>query len=187
MSRPDPEATWIFGYGSLMWRPDFPHIERREGFIRGWKRRFHQGSPDHRGTPDFPGRVVTLLEDPANITWGIAYRLSTEDEAPVLEALDQREQAGYERIQLAVFEREGADPIAQATTWIATPDNADHLGSAPLNEMVAHIRRAKGPSGSNEDYVLALDQCLAGMQIVEDHVRTLADALRHNRGDERRT
>ena len=86
-----------------------------------------------------------------------------------------------------VFEREGADPIAQATTWIATPDNADHLGSAPLDEMVDHIRRAKGPSGSNEDYVLALDQCLAGMQIVEDHVRTLADALRHNRGDERRT
>ena len=52
---------WIFGYGSLMWTPGFPWLERRIGGIRGWARRFHQGSPDHRGTPEAPGRSLSLL------------------------------------------------------------------------------------------------------------------------------
>ena len=51
----------IFGYGSLVWRPDLPHTEAHDGYIVGWVRRFYQGSPDHRGTPERPGRVATLL------------------------------------------------------------------------------------------------------------------------------
>jgi cation transport regulator ChaC len=39
----------VFGYGSLVWRPAFPHVERRPACLHGWARRFWQGSPDHRG------------------------------------------------------------------------------------------------------------------------------------------
>jgi len=66
---------WIFAYGSLIFRPAFPFVERRRAFVRGWMRRFWQGSPDHRGVPDAPGRVVTLLPSEAETCGGCAYRI----------------------------------------------------------------------------------------------------------------
>src|SRR5581483_2212492 len=62
MARPGP--LWIFGYGSLLWRPGFPFEEQRAALVRGFARRLAQGSPDHRGTPERLGRVATLEPAP---------------------------------------------------------------------------------------------------------------------------
>ncbi len=170
-------STWVFGYGSLIWKPGFPYVDRRFGRVRGWKRRFWQGSPDHRGTEERPGRVVTLVREPAASTWGAAYLLSPETAEHVFDALDVREAGGYERHGVAVLPDDGGVPI-DATVYVATPQNPHYLGPAPLEEMARHIARSHGPSGPNDEYLLELDDSLRGHGVVDGHVRALARAVR---------
>src|SRR5690606_2434548 len=134
-------SLWLFGYGSLIWRPGFDYEKRVPGFVKGWARRFWQGSTDHRGTPEAPGRVVTLVEAPGASCWGVAYRLRPSTAATVLERLDHREQGGYERHQVVVTPKSpAAGSSIHALVYIAGRNNPDYLGPAPLSEMAAQIR-----------------------------------------------
>jgi len=87
-------SVWLFGYGSLIYKADFPYLQRRPASIANWTRRFWQGSHDHRGTPEAPGRVVTLIEAPGAICHGMAYLITPE----VFAHLDHREKNGYLRL-----------------------------------------------------------------------------------------
>ena len=69
---------WVFAYGSLIWRPGFEWTECQKAYLRGWTRRFWQGSPDHRGTPIAPGRVVTLVAEPSEDVYGVAFKISPD-------------------------------------------------------------------------------------------------------------
>jgi cation transport regulator ChaC len=167
---------WIFGYGSLLFRPGFPYETRLSAIVRGFRRRLDQGSPDHRGTPARLGRVATLIRDPLASSGGAVYRVAERDAEAVLRQLDHREKGGYERIEVDALLLDGSASV-RAITWIASPDNPYHLGPADLPQMVAQIRASHGPSGSNVEYVLSLAATLAELGIDDPHITEIARAL----------
>ncbi len=177
------QETWIFGYGSLIWRPSFSFAQMAPGYIMGWTRRFWQGSTDHRGVPGAPGRVVTLLPEPGARCWGMAYRIAAADLDEVLRALDHREKGGYRRCDVPLYLPEQAADQAEsaartAITYVATPDNPDYLGAAPLDEIAAQVLASHGPSGSNLEYVVSLAAALEAMNAEDEHVAELARLVR---------
>ena len=158
------ETVWLFGYGSLIFKVDFPYIERCPASIRGWVRRFWQGSHDHRGTPDAPGRVVTLIPEAGAVCGGMAYRIAPD----VFEHLDIREKNGYLRISTRFTFASGA--TAAGIVYIAGEDNGAFLGPAPESEIARQIAGATGPSGPNRDYLLRLAGALRELQVHDSHV-----------------
>ncbi len=156
--------VWLFGYGSLIYKADFPYIERRRASINGWSRRFWQGSHDHRGTPKAPGRVVTLVAEPDATCIGVAYLVSPETFA----SLDVREKNGYLRLATDLTLDEGQH--VNGLVYIATPANAAFLGAASEREIALHIARSHGPSGANRDYLLQLAEALRELAADDPHV-----------------
>jgi cation transport regulator ChaC len=167
------EHRWIFGYGSLIWRPSFLFEERQPGTIEGFVRRFWQGSTDHRGVPDAPGRVVTLVPEADARCWGVAYRLPIGGREAAFSQLDFREQGGYERAEVQVQLHPAAERVP-AVVYLATPENPNYLGPASLTEIAEQVRRSSGPSGANTEYVLRLRAFLREVGADEPHVFELA-------------
>lgn len=165
-------SLWLFGYGSLIWKAGFDYLERRPAWINGWTRRFWQGSHDHRGTPEAPGRVATLVADANASCFGMAYRISPD----TLSALDVREKNGYLRKRVSVHFNDAEK--APGLLYIATEDNAAWLGHDSLERMAQQIATANGPSGPNRDYLLNLDAALQALDAPDPHVSALARQLR---------
>lgn len=172
---------WIFAYGSLTFRPGFAWEERRRAFVRGWARRLWQGSPDHRGVPEAPGRVVTLVEEPASVCGGCAYRIAPDASDHILEQLDHRERAGFLRRLLPVYaeaeETHVGAAFAEAITYVADTSNPWFLGPLPEREIAAWVGARRGPSGPNADYVLHLHATLTELRIHDAHVEAVASIL----------
>ena len=156
--------VWLFGYGSLIFKADFPFLARRPASIAGWSRRFWQGSHDHRGTPDAPGRVVTLVADAGAVCHGMAYLVTPEEFAH----LDHREKNGYLRLATDIVFDDGS--VVEGLVYIATGANAAFLGEAPEAQIAVQIATAAGPSGPNRDYLFALAQALRALGKPDAHV-----------------
>ncbi|WP_386080508.1 gamma-glutamylcyclotransferase [Vreelandella sp. F11] len=175
-------AIWLFGYGSLIWKADFAYLERRPAYIHGWERRFWQGSHDHRGTPEAPGRVATLVRAEGSICHGMAYRITPE----VLAPLDVREKNGYLREKVAltfvdektsVAEKSSGTEQSEGLIYLASEDNPAFLGDAPLDEIAQQIANAHGPSGPNRDYLVNLAVALRELGAKDAHIFALEKQL----------
>ncbi|WP_242520977.1 gamma-glutamylcyclotransferase [Halomonas litopenaei] len=183
------DTFWLFGYGSLIWKADIAYRKRRPALIHGYSRRFWQGSHDHRGTPDAPGRVATLVREEGASCLGMAYLIGPEALSP----LDLREKNGYLRASVTLHfvdhgtngdqprnqHQVSATPqTATGLVYIASSDNPAYLGDAPVDHIVQQIARSHGPSGPNSDYLLNLADALSGLGGDDAHVFQLAQRLR---------
>nr|GLL35690.1 gamma-glutamylcyclotransferase 2-3 isoform X4 [Ipomoea trifida] len=149
---------WVFGYGSLIWKPGFHYDDCLVGFIKGYRRVFYQGSTDHRGTPEFPGRTVTL--ETADGEWGIAYKITKkEDQEVAITYLEVREKQYDKKAYLDFFtDLKASTPaisdvlvkLISLFRYVASPDktiNKNYLGPASIVE----IARWSGSSPSFVD------------------------------------
>ncbi|XP_047429832.1 glutathione-specific gamma-glutamylcyclotransferase 1 [Mugil cephalus] len=166
-------SLWIFGYGSLVWKPDFKYRRSEVGYIQGYKRRFWHGDNFHRGNDELPGRVVTLIEDDDASTWGVAFEVTGSQVEESLKYLNVRETVcgGY-ATKMVDFYPEGGDaktPV-QALVYIATSDNPLFLGPASPEEIGAQIAVCRGKTGHNLEYLLRLTEFMrSSCPQVEDH------------------
>lgn len=206
--------TYIFGYGSLVWKADFPFKVRHKCSLQGYVRRFWQLSTDHRGTLATPGRVVTLIpfeqwsKEFSKIDQNIAledssidgylYEIRDEDKVKVFEYLDYREKNGYELKTVKVLLKDSNEAL-ECFLYIASTKNDDFIKSDfefDLDHIAKIIAYTKGPSGFNYEYlqelVLALES--AGMHAdehlldLQSRVLTLMKNVRpgtHRIGDDR--
>ncbi|XP_040458189.1 glutathione-specific gamma-glutamylcyclotransferase 1 [Falco naumanni] len=177
-----PPPVWIFGYGSLVWRPGFEFTSRKVGFIRGYSRRFWQGDTFHRGSERMPGRVVTLQEERGACTWGVAYEVRGEQIAASLQYLNVREAVlgGYDT-KLVTFhpqEEDAEEPIL-ALVYIATPQNPSYLGPASEEDIAAQIIVSSGCAGHNIEYLLRLADFMRYFcpQAEDKHLFSIEEAL----------
>lgn len=151
-------SLWIFGYGSLVWKPDFKYKRSKVGYVQGYKRRFWHGDNFHRGNDELPGRVVTLVEDDDASTWGVAFEVTGSQVEESLNYLNVREAVcgGYITKMVDFFaEGESQQPV-QALLYIATSDNPLFLGPASAEEIGTQIAVCRGKSGHNLEYLLRL-------------------------------
>jgi len=176
------DLVWVFGYGSLIWRPAMAYVARRAGRIDGWARRFWQASTDHRGTAEAPGRVLTLIESDAGV-WGMAYAIARAAWPQTEAALELREQQGYARLTVDIGlsageQAGGVVEIVAGLLYVATPANPYFVGPEPLDVTAEVVRRSRGPSGSNIEYVLELERTLAAMGATDPEVSLLAEHVK---------
>jgi len=170
------DEIWVFGYGSLIYKVDFDYIERRPANIYGYERRLWQGSNDHRGTIEQPGRVATLVPSANTACFGMAYKVNPT----VFEHLDYREKNGYLREEIIVEFTSGPSvgQTVSGLVYIANPENEAYLGKATISKLAMEIYASKGPSGENKCYVYDLAKSLREHGVYDEHILAVERALR---------
>jgi cation transport protein ChaC len=172
---------WVFGYGSLMWRPGFDFIEQRPARLNGAHRALCVISHVHRGTPEKPGLVLGL--DRGGSCRGIAFRVADKNREQVIKYLREREQvtAVYLEKYRLVDLLDGDRSRVSAVCYLVDRGHAQYSGALPLEEQLDYVKRGHGKSGANPDYVLATVEALRSLGIRDRRLEWLAERLKSER------
>jgi cation transport protein ChaC len=171
----NPDDLWVFGYGSLMWRPGFPYIERRHAHLYGYHRSLCIFSHVHRGTPDNPGLVLGL--DRGGRCHGVAFRVAAQEIEATIRYLREREQATAVYLERRLPVRIGDGEIVNALAYVADRKHAQYAGRLSFDEVLKLVRQGRGMSGANPDYVRSTHEHLLGMGIVDPVLERITASL----------
>jgi len=169
--------VWIFGYASLIWRPEFEAAEERPAKVHGWHRALAMRSRVNRGTPECPGLVFALI--PGGSCHGRAYRIEQPRVEVELRRLWGREMPSgvYDPKWLACRTPEG---IVRGLAFTLSKRSPSHTGALPDGELVEILRTANGRYGSTLAYLVETARSLRNCGIRDRDVeRMVALARRH--------
>ena len=154
-TEPPEGDIWVFGYGSLMWRPNFPHVETRPALLRGYHRALCIYSVAYRGTYERPGLVFGL--DRGGSCRGLAFRVQEKDVKEVMNYLDEREMVTgvyrprWRRIEIT----DGAlKPTVLSYLFVADTRHEQYTGKLSDDEAVRMILQGHGKAGPCIDYLI---------------------------------
>jgi cation transport protein ChaC len=167
---------WVFGYGSLMWRPGFVYCERCKALLRGWRRRLCIYSHIYRGTADRPGLVLGL--DRGGACRGVAFRVEAGLREATWRYLRERElvTAVYLERMVPVTLADGRRVTALA--YVADRAHGQYAGAMRRDRLLELVRQGVGRSGDNAEYVLATRDHLRELGILDRELEWLAAQLR---------
>lgn len=168
---------WIFGYGSLMWRPGFDHIESCPALLRGAHRSLCVYSVVHRGTEKKPGLVLGL--DAGGSCRGIAFRVNGTQSEKTLAYLRAREQATmvYLETHRTVSLLDGSNRKIKAVCFMVDRSHPQYAGRLPVARQAELVRASSGESGPNVEYVANTLRHLDEMGLREPPLAELMAAL----------
>jgi cation transport protein ChaC len=169
---------WVFGYGSLMWRPGFEALERVPARLKGLHRALCVYSFVHRGTPERPGLVLGL--DRGGMCRGIAFRVAGSARAETIAYLRGREQVTsvyLETMRRIELEDESRRQV-RALCYVVDRGHVQYAGRLTLAEQLDRVQCGRGRSGSNSDYVIETVRALDALGYRETELHLLADRLK---------
>jgi glutathione-specific gamma-glutamylcyclotransferase len=179
LSNADPKSDhkadlWVFGYGSLMWRPGFEFIEQMPARLIGEHRALCVLSFDHRGTPEKPGLVLGL--DRGGACRGIAFRVAGSRRDATVEYLRAREQTTnvYREVTRSVWLDNAARERISALTYVADRGHVQYAGRLSLAEQLRYVQHGYGRSGNNRDYVLETVKSIEAQGFRDEQLHRLA-------------
>lgn len=166
---------WVFGYGSLIWRPEFDHLEARRARIHGYHRALCLWSRINRGTPEHPGLVFGL--DLGGSCAGTAYRIAGAQVPGILDALWQREMPSGAYIPRWLNCHTAVGPVSGL---VFTMDRRDegYVTGLSTEQIVAIVRQGHGRYGPCTEYVLQTADTLEAVGITDHRLRAIARSLR---------
>ncbi|MCO4317758.1 gamma-glutamylcyclotransferase [Phyllobacterium sp. 21LDTY02-6] len=166
---------WVFGYGSLMWKPGFAHVETHHARLHGYRRSLCVRSHVHRGTPQRPGLVLGL--DRGGSCLGMAFRVPGELEDEVVAYLRERELVTHVYLERKLGIRLADGRKVEALTYIVDRQHVQYAGSLTVEEAAAAVRGSVGQSGRNEDYVRNTLEHMHKMNISDHWMEAVAAAM----------
>jgi cation transport protein ChaC len=171
---------WVFGYGSLMWRPGFDFIEQVPARLIGEHRALCVYSFDHRGTPEKPGLVLGL--DRGGACRGVAFRVTAELRSSTVEYLRSREQTTnvYREVMRSVWLENEPRERVSALTYVVDRGHVQYAGRLPLADQLRHVVQGHGRSGNNRDYVLSTVKSIEAQGFRDSQLHQLALMLHDN-------